>query len=544
MPVSTSPQSTRLAVYLAWVHEWLHPSSSNDPQKVLPALEIDTISTLFQDANLDRLLDPTLLNHVITSFQQRFQAGEIPLSGTRPPSCAETNLLSEQYDPRVDCACDGISPLSLIQDADMTKAQACQSIARMLAAQQDVSVRCDEWDGHGLFTVEKLHAAVEEITFCNLEMEERLTICSGASVASLPPIQAPDRRPSPRCDSAPHMYHAWFPTLEEVKLCADAKNFLVIACGGSLVDAGILRAIADAANDILIGDYYEAATEETLRLLQKSGAAAVAFVKACNLAGVVSDWQLDIVVASVIQFRVVAYYRNHAVSTLPKGLYGSRMTGLTMHRHIDLGHGVGVVAASLATGQQIDETEYMELSVGTMLINDLVDLRSDAMRKQRENPVLRGMRGSICRYLNQRILDCIISVRKLIESKQLLAMVTMSFCNWTVMSSHHKLYELTHGVCKNTDLERCKYDGLDEQYNRLLDALSPYGSLGPDRPHWGMKRMELDAMYNIHRQSPETHLAWLADMVRLFLDPSTFRSIVDVVHYSWQGDLGQVQYCP
>lgn len=48
------------------------------------------------------------------------------------------------------------------------------------------------------------------------------------------------------------------------------------------------------------------------------------------------------------------------------------------------------------------------------------------MRKQRENTILRGIRGSACRYLNRQILDCIIYTRELIESKQLLAIVTMT----------------------------------------------------------------------------------------------------------------------
>lgn len=414
----------------------------------------------------------------------------------------------------------------------------------MLLAQKDVAERCQEWNGHGLFTVEKLQAAVEEITFCNLDIQDPPTFCSGVSVASIPPIEAPDRRPSAKCDSTPQTYNSLFPTLEKIKLCADAKYFYAMACGGSLVDEGMLRAIADAGNDVLIGDYCEAAPADTLLLLQLAGAAGLAFLKTCNLAGLVSDWQLDILVAAHIHFRVLGYHRNHAKSRLPVGLYGSRMTELTTHRHIDIANTVGVVAASLATGQQINEAEYMKLSHGNTLINDLVDLRSDAMRNQRENPVLRGVKGSACDYLNKQILDCLICVTELIESKQLLAMVTMAFCNWTVMASHHKLYELTHGVRENTALPPCTYDGIDEQYHLLLRALQPYGSLGPDGPHWGLKRMDLDKRFSIYRHSPETHSAWVADCMRLLLNPSNFRRLVDAVHYFWTGDTGEVEYCP
>lgn len=544
MTASSPLQSTLLPAYLTWVHTWLHHSFSDGYCKAPPPLDIGTISTLLQDQISNQPLDPRLFSEVIISFEQRFKNGEIALGGVLPPSCAETNLLSEKYDPRVECTCDGISPMSSIRDADLMQAKACRSIERMLLAHKDVAERCQEWKRHGLFTLEKLQAAVEEITFCNLDIQELPTICSGASVTSIPPIEAPDRRPSPKCDNAQETYNGLFPTSEQIKLCADAKYFHAIACGGSLVDEGILRAIADAGNDVLIGNYCEAAPADTLYLLQRNGAAAVAFLKVCNLAGLVSDWQLDILVAAHIHFRVLGYYRNHAVRLLPEGLHGSRMTGLIVHRHIDIANTVGVVAASLATGEQLDEAEYMKLSYGTTLINDLVDFRSDTMRKQRENPIVRGVRGSACQYLNKQILDCLICVRELIESKRLLAMVTMAFCNWTVMASHHKLYELTHGVRENTELSPCEYDGLDEQYDLLVRSLQPYGSLGPDGPQWGMKRMELDKKFSIYRQSPETHSAWTADMVRLLVSPSNFRRLVDVVHYSWTGEIGEAEYCP
>ncbi|KAF9890176.1 hypothetical protein FE257_006337 [Aspergillus nanangensis] len=542
--MSITSQSTRLKVYLAWVNTWLHISETQS-KSCRPPLDIKHMSVLLQDSNVDRLLDPTLLHDVVTSFQRRFRNGEITLGGILPPSCEETDLLSEHYDPRVECNCDGISPMSSIKYADLTAAAtSCRSIEKMLSASQHVTDRCQEWNGHGLFTVDKLHRAIEEITFCNFELQPPPPICSGADATSIPTVEAPDRRPNPDCDNPPCTFNMYFPTFERIKLCADAKYFHAMACGGSCVDEGVLRAIADAGNDVLIGDYCEAATEETLQLLQKTGAAAVGFLKMCHLSGIVSGWQLDVLVAAHIQFRVLGYYRNHAVAKVPEGLYGSRMTELTTHRHIDIANAVGVVAASLATGQQLDEYEYMRLSYATTLVNDLVDLRSDTMRRQRENPVLRGIRGSACQYLNQQVRDCLRGVRELVESKQLLAMVTMAFCNWTVMASHHKLYELVHSVRQDTRLQLCTYDGLDEEYDRLLKALKPYGSLGLDGPHWGLKRMELDRLYSTYRQSPKTHSAWVADMVRILLQPSTFRQIVDAVHYYWKGDIGEVEYCP
>ncbi|KAJ5294876.1 hypothetical protein N7508_009697 [Penicillium antarcticum] len=434
--------------------------------------------------------------------------------------------------------------MSSVKDADLIKGKTCRAIEKMLEAKKDVTERYKEWNGHGIFTVEKLESAVEELICCNLDIQESPTTCSGTDVASIVSIKAPDRRPSEYCDSPVEIREALFPTFEKVKLCADAKYFYPMACGASLVDEGILRAIADSGNDVMIGDYCEAASEDVLSQLQQTGAAAVAFLRACNLGGLLQDWHIDILVAAHVQFRVLGYYRNHAVPILPEGLYGSRMTELTTHRHIDIANTVGIVAASLATGQRLDEPEYMKLSHGSTLINDLVDLRSDTMRKQRENPVLRGIRGSVCQYLNKQMLDCLILTKELVETKQLLAIATMAFCNWTVMASHHKLYELINETLENRDVPNCSYDGLEEQYDGLLKALEPYGSLGHDGPHWGRKRMELDTLYTINRRSARSHLAWLADMTRLLLKPSNFRRIVDVVHYAWAGDIGQVEYCP
>ncbi|KAE8140283.1 hypothetical protein BDV38DRAFT_290524 [Aspergillus pseudotamarii] len=543
MTTSSSISNARLRVYQDWVRTWLRTSTPSSKGFLKEAsVDISIMAYLLQDSNLGLLSDLSLLHQVIASFQQRFRDGQIVLGGSWPPSSEVTNLLSECYDPRVECTCEGVLPSPSTTNVTSIT---CVSIEKMRSAQDDVIERHLEWNGRGLFTVEKLQAAVEELTFCNFGINETLTNCLGTSFTSIPCISAPDRRPSARCDSDPDVFNNLFPTFENIKLCADAKYFHAMACGGTLVDQGLLYAIADAGNDVLIGDYCEAATEEGLHLLQQIGAAAVAFLKACNLAGLVNDWQLDVLVAAHIQFRVLGYYRNHAVAKLPAGLYGSRMTGIAIHRHIDIANAVGVVAASLATGEQLNESEYMQLSYGTTLINDLVDFRSDAMRKQRENPVLRGVQGSICEYLRQQVLDCLINVRTLIESKRLLAMVTMAFCNWCVMASHHKLHEVYHGAVQNTTLKQpCKYHGLEEQYELLLNVLRPYGSIGSAGPHLGMKRRDLDQLYSHYKQTPETHRAWLADMVRILMQPTTFRRIVDVVHYPWVGDIGEAEYCP
>jgi hypothetical protein len=66
------------------------------------------------------------------------------------------------------------------------------------------------------------------------------------------------------------MYHQFYPTQEKARCCVDAKHFYVVSSGASLVDPGIIVAIAGSGNDILIGDYHEAADDKTLDNFEKS----------------------------------------------------------------------------------------------------------------------------------------------------------------------------------------------------------------------------------------------------------------------------------
>lgn len=130
--------------------------------------------------------------------------------------------------------------------------------------------------------------------------------CQGSGITNpIPEIRAPDREPNPDCDSDSTVYDSLFPAINKIKLCSDAKYFFAIACGGSLVDGGLLRAIADAGNHPLIGDYCEAADEETMNFLQQESAAAAAFLKLCSFTEVVSRSLFNNLVAFLIQSRVL-----------------------------------------------------------------------------------------------------------------------------------------------------------------------------------------------------------------------------------------------
>ncbi|KAJ5612759.1 hypothetical protein N7510_005953 [Penicillium lagena] len=541
-----SGKNIRLSVYRKWVDMWLSiPFVNHVDSTAPPRFNAEDIAFLFSNENIHQLQDDKLLHQIVRGVRLQILARRVVLGGKIPPSCEETDILSQHYDSRTDCTCTGLYPVPQDATVDMMlKETECGVIRKMIRASEVVIQREDEWNKRNLFTTEKLQKAITELILSHSDKQTAPSFCHG-SVTALPEVKAPDRRPSTRYDSDSSTHNRLYPTYEQVKLCADAKYFFAMACGAGYLDEGLLQAIADSGNDVLIGDYCEAADEETIALLQRVGGAAMMFLKLSTLAGVLTDWQFDNHVASTIQFRVLGYYRDHARANIPGGLYGSRMTGNNVHRHIDVAIYIGTMAASVATGAEITEKEYMRLTSVCSLINDLIDFRSDTMRKQRENTVLRGIRGCICRYLDGLISSCVEQAYDVIQSSPLSAIVVMSFCNWAVMASHHKLYELVRGMSTVKSYPTCKYASVTGgRYQQLLKALAVYSTIGDDGPRVTKTRAEMDAHYYLYRSSPKSHLAWLADSARNLLNPVTLRTIVDVVHFVWQGEIGDVGYCP
>lgn len=384
-----------------------------------------------------------------------------------------------------------------------------------------------------------------ELALSHSDIQPHPSTCNGAQGASAwPEVQAPDRKPSKDIDLDEETYDSLYPTTERIRFSSDAKHFFALASGVSLVDPGIHMAIADSGNDILIGDYCEAATEDRIKALQVDGAAAFSFLKLCVYAGMMTDWQFDHLVAQTVQFRIISYWRDHALSRRPKGVYGSRMNGMEVHRHIDLGMTVGIVSASMASGQTMTAEEYEDLVNVTVLINDLVDFRGDTWRNQRENVVLRGVRGNLCEYLDNLLCTCIGGSAIMIRRGRIFSLMIMCFCSWMLTSSGHKLFETLHGTRLIDSNPACTYKSKEHSlYAELIAALEPYGTLGDEGPTIMMKRKELQLLYAKHRQTPESHIRWQADVARTVLHPDNLRRLVDAVHYQWTGELGNVDYC-
>ncbi|KAI8631703.1 hypothetical protein F5Y19DRAFT_424595 [Xylariaceae sp. FL1651] len=247
--------------------------------------------------------------------------------------------------------------------------------------------------------------------------------------------------------------------------------------------------------------------------------------------------------ANSIHFRVLAHYRDHGRSSLPGGVYGSRMDSLDDHRWIDIGLSGPIVVASLASRYKLNAEQYRGLCKASVLVNDLFGLRSDAMRKQRENPVLRGMSSNMCEYISGRMRECIDAVAAGVEKGEVTALVLLGFCNWILMASHHKIYECVTGSEEFRSIECCDFGGRVE-FRRLLNALEPLGTTPEYPPDIRLTRAELESRYCRSRVTSKAHLSWLADAARTLLNPDNMRPVVDLGHYRWNGDEGDVDFCP
>ncbi|KAJ5085260.1 hypothetical protein N7532_010031 [Penicillium argentinense] len=209
----------------------------------------------------------------------------------------------------------------------------------MIYTLETVLMRQHECNNNGIFTPEKL--------------EKPSMSCYWRTIISKPhPIYAKDFRQHTSFQKSEHPTDVPVFQLTEARqlatsytqpmdkltnnICADAKYFGVIACGAGFCDEGTAWAVASSCNNILIGDYCEAADAKGLEPLQKAGAGAMASLKMCNIADRVSDCQFDNLAAYMIQCRVLGYFRDHSRSRLPDVIYDSRMIRLCAHRPIDV----------------------------------------------------------------------------------------------------------------------------------------------------------------------------------------------------------------
>jgi hypothetical protein len=545
MTASQNVTGGKLAHYRAWSQAWLDVEPSTLPAEQCLAIVISEGPLWIHGRGSTKTESIDRLKRVVSCFKAATRAQLIHLGGKIPPTRNEYNVLSENYDARTDCACSGVLfPVPSDYDASDLKNCGCKAVERMISEGDLVSSKEDEWNSSTFFSSSGLSCAMAELALCHADIQPSPSSCHGEqSQPAWSEVRAPDRKPNPDVDLDEETYNTLYPTSERIRLSADAKYFFASASGASRVDPGIQMAISDSGNDILIADYCEAASSDSLAALQKQGAAAFSFLKVCVYAGLVANWHFDLLVAQVVQFRVIGYWRDRAVSRLPRGVWGSRMTALSTHRHIDLGIAVGVVSASIATGQTMTAKGHRDLVDTFVLFNDLVDLRGDTWRNQRENVVLRGVRGCLCSYLDGLLSRCIRGATALIRRGEIFAFNIMTFCNWMLLGSGHEVYEMFRGTNSDgVDTPCCYKSKNDGAYEDLLQSLESYPSLEEGGPHITMKRKDLQTLYAKHRLSSQDHVMWLADIVRVVLHPDNLRRLFDVVHHPWNGELGDVDY--
>lgn len=139
---------------------------------------------------------------------------------------------------------------------------------------------------------------------------------------------------------------------------------------------------------------------------------------------------------------------------------------------------------------------------------------------------------------------CIRGAATLTRRGDIFALNIMAFCDWMLIGSGHKVFEILRGTNPVGTNRPCNYNSKnDGAYKQLLEALKLCPTLGEQGPRVTMKRKDLQTLYAKHRLSSETHILRLADVVRVVLHPDNLRQLVDVVHHPWVGKLGDVASC-
>jgi hypothetical protein len=92
------------------------------------------------------------LESIIACFKAAARAKLIPLGGKLPPSSVEWDVLSECYDPGIDCSCEGLYPAPSEIDLSSLESCGCKAIERTIKVGKDAIGKEDEWNNSTLFS--------------------------------------------------------------------------------------------------------------------------------------------------------------------------------------------------------------------------------------------------------------------------------------------------------------------------------------------------------------------------------------------------------
>ncbi|KAL4863355.1 hypothetical protein BDV12DRAFT_29615 [Aspergillus spectabilis] len=100
-----------------------------------------------------------------------------------------------------------------------------------------------------------------------------------------------------------------------------------------------------------------------------------------------------------------------------------------------LGHAAAASTHWRANGWVDQRRAGYILNEACTLISDLINLRGDMARGQRENMVMRGVRDNACQYLAMLITRCLDKATQDLQSSRTSALVLIVLGNWAFLSS-------------------------------------------------------------------------------------------------------------
>ena len=108
---------------------------------------MNKVIALFRDENIHKLLDRQILEQTVKAVLRQIHTKRIIFGGSVPSSCDETDILSQNYDPRSHCTCTGlytVPPDAGLQD--LLQQSQCGAIEKMVYTAAVVNEREEEWN--------------------------------------------------------------------------------------------------------------------------------------------------------------------------------------------------------------------------------------------------------------------------------------------------------------------------------------------------------------------------------------------------------------
>ena len=144
MAIPGNFDDNKLAHYRAWSKAWLAVKPSTLPPDRCLAILAEQGPLWLQGQGTTDTESMDLMHVVISCFKTATRARLVNLGGRVPPTRDEYNVLSENYDARIDCKCEGIFPASSEYDPAQLRSCGCAAIERMFSVGDMANDKEDE----------------------------------------------------------------------------------------------------------------------------------------------------------------------------------------------------------------------------------------------------------------------------------------------------------------------------------------------------------------------------------------------------------------